>query len=155
MTAIVPYYFINNYRFSEWDVMTGVLNDAIARAVNQVKGENVGRGRIFLVPPVKVNKGNESSSGSVQCRRNGHTFRTDGPSVLADIVQSDFSISSQANSFCGLGAEYLDGGTWRPAGTAQWFNGQDLGTHLTRLGNQQLADAATNLIRSEGLLPGP
>jgi lysophospholipase L1-like esterase len=153
MTAIVPYFPLNDYRFSEWEVMGGVLNEAITRAVNKVKGERSGKGRLFLAPPVRVPLGNESSSGSVQCRRGSHTFRTNGPSVLADIVQSDFSLSSQANSFCGLGAEYLDNGTWKPAGTAPWFNGQDLGTHLTRLGNQQLADAATRLIESERLLP--
>jgi lysophospholipase L1-like esterase len=165
-TAIVPYFPANHYSLGNWETLGRALNDAIDRAVDDVK-QNLrpdDARRLFLVRPVTVPMGSERSNGPVECSRYSlfelkwRYFRVDGPSALATIDQLDLG-ASQPFRFCGVGlveaadAQWKDGDTWRHAGTSPWFNDQDLGTHLTRLGNQQLADAAMRVLRANDLLP--
>ena len=151
MSAGATYFPFNNYTLGEWVTFARAMNDAIARGVDLAKGA-VGpqkASRIVLVPPVHPPTGVKSSTGSVECRRGSTTFTADGSSVFAEIVQADLSLGSRADSFCGTGAQYKVGSEWKPAGNEVWFNSADLGTHLTRLGNRQLADAAVAQMRQD------
>ncbi len=153
---IVPYVPLNNYSFSEWRAFGDALNNTIAATVQDTR-QSVGAeaaARLHLVDPVRVVSGAAQNDGPVECLRGSTTFRANGSSVLADIVQSDLSISNP-NRFCGLGAQYKDGSTYKDAGKNPWFNSQDLGTHLTRTGNSQIAQAALAVIRADGILPSP
>lgn len=146
MSAGATYFPLNNYTIGEWKTFARALNDSIRRGVDLARQQLGTRadGRIALVPPVDPPTGIKTSAsgpGVVECRRGPTTFKADGSSVLAEIVQADLGLS-KAISFCGNGAQYLTRGQWKPAGTEIWFNSSDLGTHLTRLGNSQLADAA-------------
>ena len=144
MSAGATYFPFNNYSFGEFTIIARAINAAIGRAVDAARAKvgAAANGRLLLVPPVDPPLGLAQSNGPVECKRGNVTFRADGSSVLATVVQVDMSISSQANRFCGSGAQVKVGSEWKDAGTNPWFNSADLGTHLTRLGNQQLANAA-------------
>ena len=137
MSAGATYFPFNNYSVGEFTVIARAINDAIGRAVDAARAK-VGasaNGRLLLVAPVAPPLGVAQANGPVECKRgNNAPFRADGSSVLATVVQVDMSISSQANRFCGKGAEVKVGSEWKAAGTDPWFNSADLGTHLTTTG---------------------
>ncbi len=154
MSAGATYFPFNNYSVGEFTVIARAINDAIGRAVDAARAKvgAAANGRLLLVAPVAPPLGVAQANGPVECKRgNNPTFRADGSSVLATVVQVDMSISSQANRFCGKGAEVKVGSEWKAAGTDPWFNSADLGTHLTRLGNQQLANATFSAMQTNHL----
>jgi hypothetical protein len=154
---VIPYYPRNSYTFAEWGTFGSALNSVVARTVAVLQESLPPRdaSRLHLVMPTTVPLGAHRESGPVECRRDGQMWRVDGSSRLADILQRDLALGSNKYKFCGVGAEYKDGSSWKPAGADPWFNSQDLGTHLTRSGNAQLAAAAMKLVDDEKMLPQP
>jgi hypothetical protein len=89
----------------------------------------------------------------VRCRRpNNINFNSDGSSVLTPQAQDWLGITN-GDRLCGRGAEYKSGNDWKAAGNDVWFNPGDAGTHLSRRGNEVLANAAIELIRQQQIVP--
>jgi len=74
------------------------------------------------------------------------------PEELARPRESPFGVTN-GDRLCGRGAEYQVGNDWKAAGNDVWFNPGDAGTHLSRRGNEVLANAAIDLIRQQQIVP--
>ena len=156
--TIVPYLPTNTYAVGEWEGMAREINDAISRAVAKAKSEvsPEAAARLYLVPPLKPATGMSRADdmSGVRCRRGDKNFNSDGSSVLTPQTQ-DWLTLTQSGLLCGRGAEYRDANGWRAAGQDVWFNPGDAGTHLSRRGNEVLANAAIDFIRANGIAPAP
>jgi len=154
--TIVPYAPANTYAVSEWEGFARELNDALQRAVDKAKREVPAdwAARLYLVPPIKPATGmaRPDDVAGVRCRRGDKNFNSDGPSVMTPETQLWLNVT-QGGLFCGKGAQYKDGNEWKDAGNDVWFNSQDLGTHLSRRGNEVLANAAIDFIRANHIVP--